>query len=46
MIYLEFALNAALIADIVLDADDDDDDDDDDSTIIYDIFLYSYYIIL
>ena len=45
MIYLEFALNAALIADIVLDADDDDDDDDD-STIIYDIFLYSYYIIL
>jgi len=46
MIYLEFALNAVLIADIVLDADDDDDDDDDDSTIIYDIFLYSYYIIL
>ena len=44
MIYLEFALNAAVIADIVLDADDDDDDDD--STIIYDIFLYSYYIIL
>ena len=36
MIYLEFALNAAVMVDIALDAeDDDDDDDDDDSTIIY-----------